>query len=89
MAYIAPNAQQLIEMLTEAIRRHDGNPALLDRVLVDVSGVRVPIAFVDLFDVTDECQQTDCHCGSGQEDRPEDAPREGVHFDFLIGGDVP
>ncbi|QOC89697.1 hypothetical protein [Micromonospora craniellae] len=89
MVYRAPNAQQLVEMLTDAIRRHDGNPALLDRVLVDVSGVRVPIDFVDLFDVTDECQQTGCHCGYGQEDRPEDAPRKGVHFEFLIGGDVP
>jgi len=89
MEYIAPNAEQLIELLTDAIRRHDGNPALHDRVLVDISGVRVPIDFVDLYDVTDECEQADCHCGYGQEDWPEDTPREGAHFVFLIGGDVP
>ncbi|MDG4834176.1 hypothetical protein O7627_33465 [Solwaraspora sp. WMMD1047] len=89
MSYTAPTADQLIELLRDAISRHRGNPALHDRVLIDISGVRVPIDGVDLYDVTDECERKDCHCAYGQENPPADAPKEGVHFTFLITGDVP
>ncbi|MFI7075063.1 hypothetical protein DER29_2645 [Micromonospora sp. M71_S20] len=89
MVYPAPNAEQLVELLSDIIRRHSGNPAVRDRVLIDIGGERVPIDFVDLWDITEECERRNCRCAYGQEDPPEDAPDEGVHFAVVIGGDFP
>ncbi|MBF9134717.1 hypothetical protein I0C86_38175 [Plantactinospora sp. S1510] len=89
MDYIRPNAEQLIEVLTETIRRHDGNPVMQEGVLIDIGGARVPVDFVELMDITEDCQWPDCHCAYGQKNPPEDAPTEGVHFAVVIGGDFP
>ncbi|MEU1606055.1 hypothetical protein [Micromonospora matsumotoense] len=60
-----------------------------DRVLIDIGGERVPIDFVELWDLTEECERRDCRCAYGQENPPKDAPKQGVHFAVVIGGDFP
>ncbi|MFY1673977.1 hypothetical protein ACN27G_29160 [Plantactinospora sp. WMMB334] len=88
MRYIAPNAEQLVELLTDIIRRHNGHRALHEPVLIDIDDVRVSIDFVELSDITDECQRSGC-CDDGQDGPDEDATKEGVHFAVVIGGYVP
>jgi hypothetical protein len=87
LVFISPNAEQLVERLNDIISRHSDEPALRRPVLIDLNGERVPIDFVELMDITEECERADCRCAYGQPNPPADAPEEGVHFAVLIGGD--
>ncbi len=55
-------------------------------MLIDLNGELVPISYVEMTDITEQCERANCHCAYGQEDPPDDAPAEGVHFVVLIGG---
>jgi hypothetical protein len=85
VVFTSPNAEQLVERLNDIIRRHCDEPALDQPVLIDL-GEPVPISYVELADLTEQCRQSDCHCAYGPQNPPADAPTQGVHLAVVIGG---
>ena len=75
---------QIITLMQAIARDHAGNPAMRDRVLIDLHGELVGVRTVELADVTDQCVDAGCHCAYGSEQAADDAPEEGVHFAVII-----